>query len=129
MCYRRVVRTVAWLRWRAKALEFAVRVTDILNVSHGGDTSVSTKETENGNHGATNTPPQAKPVRLGWGIPHHHVGMNLPSHPTNEAPNPAAHAPTHTSPQKGAAKPLVEYRSDASNTDDEYYDFAEGGFY
>jgi hypothetical protein len=84
---------------------------------------------ENGNESATNTPPQAKSVRLRWGTLHHHVGINLPSHPTNGAPNPAAHEPTHISPQKGAAKALVEYRSDASNTDDEYYDFAEGGFY
>jgi hypothetical protein len=76
-----------------------------------------------GNENVTNTtPPQAKPVRLGWGTPHHHVGTNLPSHPTYGAPNPAAHEPTHISP-------LVEYRLDPSNTDDEYYDFAEGGFY
>jgi len=83
----------------------------------------------NGSENATNTPPQAKPVRLRRGTPHHHVGIDLPPHPTNGAPNPAAHEPTHISPLKGAAKPLVEYRSDASNTDDEYYDFAEGGFY
>jgi hypothetical protein len=86
--------------------------------------------TKNGSENATNTPTQAKPVRLGWGTPHHHVGINLPSHPTNGAPNPAAHEPTHISPLKGAAKPLVQYRWDASNTDDEYYNFAkEGGFY
>jgi hypothetical protein len=84
--------------------------------------------TENGND-ATNTPPQAKPARLGWGTPHHHVGINPPSHQTNGAPKPAAHKPAHISPLKVAAKPLFEYRSDASNTDDEYYDFAEGGFY
>jgi len=84
----------------------------------------------NGSENATNTSPQAKPVRLGRGTPnHHHVGINLPSHPTNGAPNPAAQEPTHISPLKVAAKPLFEYRSDASNTDDEYYDFAEGGFY
>jgi hypothetical protein len=89
----------------------------------------SAAPTKSGNANATNTPPQAKPVRLGWGTPHHHVRLNLPSHPTNGAPNPAAQEPTHISPLKVAAKPLFEYRSDASNMDDEYYDFAEGGFY
>ena len=33
---------------------------------------------------------------------------------------------THLAPKGGA---LTEDRSDASNTDDEHYDFAEGGFY
>jgi hypothetical protein len=89
----------------------------------------SAAPTKSGNANATNTPPQAKPVRLGWGTPHHHVRLNLPSHPTNGAPNPTAQEPTHISPLKVAAKPLFEYRSDASNMDDEYYDFAEGGFY
>ena len=89
----------------------------------------SAAPTKNGNEHATNIPPQAKPVRMGWGTPHHHVGINPPSHPTNGAPNPAAHKPAHISPLKAAAKPLLEYPSDASNTDDEYYDFAEGGFY
>ena len=77
----------------------------------------------------TNTTPQGNKVRLGWGIPHHNAGINPPSHPTSGAPNPAAYAPTHISPPKVADKPLTEDRSDASNTDDEHYDFAKGGFY
>ena len=68
----------------------------------------------------TNTTPQGKPVRLGWGTPHHNVGVNLPNHPTYGAP---------ISAPKVAAKPLSKYCSEASNTDDEHYNFAEGGFY
>ena len=77
----------------------------------------------------TNTTPQGNRIRLGWGTPHHNAGINPPSHPTSGAPNSAAYAPTHISPPKVANKPLTEDRSDASNTDDEHYDFAKGGFY
>jgi hypothetical protein len=89
----------------------------------------SVAPTKTGNENANNTTPHEKPAQLGWGTPHHHVGINLPSHPTYVAPNPAAHEPTPISPPKVADKPISEYCSDASNTDDEHYDFAEGGFY
>jgi hypothetical protein len=89
----------------------------------------SAAPTKTGNKNINNTTPQEKPAQLGWGTPHHHVGINLPSHPTFVAPNPAAHEPTPILPPKVAAKPISEYCSDASNTDDEHYDFAEGGFY
>jgi hypothetical protein len=70
----------------------------------------SAAPTEKGYGNVTNTPPlhQAKPARLGWGTPHHHVGINLPSHPTNGAPNPAAHEPTHIlPPSKGGGQTTI----------------------
>jgi hypothetical protein len=91
----------------------------------------STAPTKTVTENVTNKTPQGKPFRLGWGTPHHNVGINLPSHPTYVALNPAAYEPTHISPPEVAAKPLSEYCLDASNndTDNEYYNFAEGGFY
>jgi hypothetical protein len=90
----------------------------------------SAAPTETVTENVTNTTPQWKrPVRLGWGTPHHNVGIDLPSHPNYVAPNPAAHEPTHISPPEVAAKPLSKYCSEASNSDNNFYDFAEVGFY
>jgi hypothetical protein len=71
----------------------------------------------------TNTKPQWKLVQLGWGTPHHNVGIDLPSHPNYVAPNPAAYEPTHILPPEVAAKPLSEYCSEASNSNNK--DFYE----
>jgi hypothetical protein len=92
--------------------------------------ALSAAPTNNVTDNVTNTKSQWKLVQLGWGTPHHHVGIDLPSHPNYVAPIPAAYEPTHIPPPEVVVQPLSGYCSEASNSKNkDFYNFAEGGFY